>query len=77
LSDVKVALPKKFCDYWSKDPLIWESKENGKCDYCPEPLKNGEEYFEINVFENEIKRGHTHHLVPAEPIEWIPKEPPQ
>ena len=77
MSNVKVPLPPKVCDYWFKTPLKWEGEREGKCDYCPITLKKGDAYFEINVNEGEVKRGHLDHLEYAETIEWIPKEPPQ
>ena len=75
--EVKVQLPKKFCDYWWEKPKTWKIKKTGICDYCPEPLSKGEEYFEIDLYDGEVKRGHLHHLDYAEPVEWIPKEPSQ
>ena len=77
--EVKVKFPKKFCDYWWEHPKTWENKRNEKCDIpcCSEPISEGDEYFEISVNEDEIKRGHLYHLAYAEPVEWIPEESPQ
>ena len=75
--EVKVGFPKKFCDYWWDKPKTWDNKRDEKCDYCPDPISEGEEYFEVSVHEGEVKRGHLYHLEYAEPIEWIPKEPTQ
>ena len=75
--EVKTRFPKKFCDHWLEKPKTWEIKRTEECGYCPEPISEGDEYFEINVNEDEVKRGHLHHLEYAEVIEWIPKEPTQ
>jgi len=75
--EIKVKFPKKFCDYWWEHPKTWQLNRTEKCDYCTTPLSNGEEYFEIDTNEDEVKRGHLYHLEYAEPVEWIPKDPPQ
>ena len=75
--EVKLRFPKKFCDYWWEKPKTWTNKRTEKCDYCSEPISEGDEYFEIKVHEDEVTRGHLHHLEYAETIEWIPEEPPQ
>ena len=72
--NIKVLFPKKFCDYWREKPKTWEIKLNGKCDFCSEPISEGDEYFEIDVHEDDVKRGHIHHLDYAETLEWIPEE---
>jgi len=77
--EVKARFPKKFCDYWWGKPKTWKNKRPEKCDVpgCSEPISEGDEYFEISVNEDEVKRGHLHHLDYAEPVEWIPEEPKQ
>ena len=75
--EVKVNFPPKFCDYWWDKPKTWDIKTATECDYCPDPISEGEEYFEVSVHEGEVKRGHLRHLEYAETIEWIPKEPTQ
>ena len=75
--EVKVRFPKKFCDYWWEKPKTWNNKRPEKCDCCPEPISEGDEYFEVSVQEDEVKRYHLHHLDCAEPVEWIPEEPTQ
>lgn len=72
--EVKVNFPPKFCDYWWEKPKTWKIKRSTECEYCEDPIVEGEEYFEIDVKEEEIKRGHLHHLDYAETIEWVPKE---
>ena len=77
--ELKAIFPKKFCDYWLEKPKTWNNKRTGKCDICKEPISKGDEYYEIDLHddEEEAKRGHLHHLEYAEPVEWIPKEPSQ
>ena len=72
--EIKVKFPKKFCDYWWEKPKTWEIKNSVKCDICDDPIVEGEEYFEIDAKEEDIKRGHLYHLEYAEKIEWVPKE---
>ena len=74
---IKVAFPPKFCDYWWGAPKIWDGKKPVECECCSESISKGEEYFEIAVEEDDIKRGHLHHLEYAETIEWVPKESPE
>ena len=76
-AEIKVKFPKKFCDYWWENPKTWTNKRPEKCDFCPNPISKGEEYFEISVSEDEVIRGHLHHLEVAEPVEWIPEETTQ
>ena len=75
--ELKAIFPKKFCDYWLEKPKTWKIKRTEKCDYCQEPISEGDEYFEISVHEDEVKRGHLEHLEYAETIEWVPKESTQ
>lgn len=74
MSDGKALFPKKFCDYWLEKPKTWKSKNSVKCYYCESQIKKDEEYFEIDIKDGEVKRGHTYHLGYAETIEWVPKE---
>jgi len=84
LKDTKVPMPRKFVDYWLENPKKWKVDVEIPCDFCDQPIKEGQNYFTTfvgshveedgTVIQDLEKRGHLQHLTYAEVVPWEPPE---